>query len=78
MFGVEQWTEDAYQADYYSHSDSKDPYGPALGPISSRGSQKVVRGGWDGADGFRVSRRRAAKPTDSGFITFRCAVDALP
>ncbi len=68
---VWEWTGDWYDANYYGHSEARDPTGP------SSGSHRTVRGGsWvSGASNVRVSYRDyGLEPGNRGFyIGFRCA-----
>lgn len=65
---VSEWTEDWYQADYYSVSPRNNPRGPISGP------GRVYRGGcWGNVPGFlRVAARNWNPPSlGSSFIGFR-------
>jgi formylglycine-generating enzyme required for sulfatase activity len=67
---VWEWTNDHYQPDYYSTSDSKDPQGPEVGEY------RVIRGGgwYSGAKQLRIKNRHWFEPNFSeASIGFRCA-----
>ena len=67
---VWEWIADWYASDYYQHSASSDPHGPASGVA------RVVRGGsWgDYSRGLRLSYRSLAQPGARGLdVGFRCA-----
>jgi len=69
---VWEWVADYYAPDYYSHSESKDPQGPATG------AQRVLRGGaWNSVpNDVRVSYRRTNPPADRvNTFGFRCVGD---
>lgn len=69
---VMEWTNDWFDANYYSNSPGSNPSGPASG------TKKVQRGGsfWNTPWGTRTAYRDAPGfPTDrNDFIGFRCAV----
>ncbi len=65
---VWEWTQDWYQADYYSRAPAADPPGPATG------SQRVIRGGDFAslaADLRSAGRGRQVPERGFGFIGFR-------
>lgn len=63
---VWEWCQDYYGSDYYSHSPSKNPKGPA----GTSGSARVSRGGsWDFLAGYcRVSNRGHCTPSSRYLI----------
>ncbi len=71
---VAEWCHDVYSAEYYAHSESLDPRGPAEGP------KRVIRGGsWKSSDeACRLTARFADDPgiSDACFARdtfgFRC------
>jgi len=69
---VWQWCHDWYGADYYAHSEAKNPTGPAVG------ADKVRRGGaWNVIQSFRLrtANRGALQPAQAAINTgFRCVV----
>jgi len=67
---VWEWTNDHYQPDYYSTSESKDPQGPEVGQY------RVIRGGgwYSDAGQLRIKNRHWFDPNFSEVsIGFRCA-----
>ncbi|WP_426106098.1 formylglycine-generating enzyme family protein [Massilia sp. TSP1-1-2] len=71
-----EWTSDWYAADYYSHSPSDNPRGPASG------TEKVIRGVWSNhafaattfqRAGRMPERERSAQVESHGGYGFRCA-----
>ncbi len=73
---VWEWTADWYEADYYKHSPTQDPQGPATGQMRvARGGSWFCSANYCGA--YRVAFR-GQSPPDSSFnnVGFRCARDA--
>ena len=54
-----EWTNDWYASDYYSHSETKDPQGPA------NGNKKVLRGAVGGDDQYALTMFRQSSPVDA-------------
>jgi len=70
-----EWTNDWYEEDYYTHSPSVDPRGPASG------KGRVLRGGswFNGTRYMRTSFRIGGDPAvRTRFAGFRCALDEPP
>lgn len=69
---VWEWVADWYQADYYSHSPTDNPTGPAQGTF------RVIRGGGatSVSQDLRVTRRANGDPQHymDGQMGFRCAM----
>ena len=69
---VQQWVADWYSADYYQHSPSENPTGPATGAL------KVLRGGgfWDNATEVQTFYRFRHDPGSAGAHRgIRCVQD---
>jgi len=69
---VSEWTQDWFQASYYSYSPSENPQGPGSG------TQRAIRGGSisDRVEGIRTVVRRSDVPnTRLANLGFRCVVD---
>lgn len=74
---VSEWCEDVYSADYYQHSPSADPAGPAS---TGKDVKRVMRGGsWKASTDMSRASYRQGQPTgdsDACFFTdycgFRC------
>ncbi|MGG6136459.1 formylglycine-generating enzyme family protein [Pantoea allii] len=72
-----EWTNDWYASDYYSHSPVKDPQGPA------KGEKKVQRGAVGGDDQYALTMFRQSSPPspkseddhDYNDGVFRCVIN---
>jgi len=67
---VEEWCRDWFDPEYYAHSQSIDPVGPALA------ASRTVRGGswFHGLNSLRSASRRSAGPSETSVLLgFRCA-----
>jgi len=68
---VWEFVSDEYDPDYYRHSPSQDPAGPATG------ESRIIRGGSWHPDYIRVSRRYPKRQDDTGSdVGIRCLWDA--
>ena len=69
---VVQWCADWYDPAYYLHSPARNPQGPVTGKL------RVMRGGTDNGDHYRVDNRYPYLPMENNtsFFSFRCAAPA--